>query len=213
MAGNSESAPDVTALVKRLTDWMDGQSVCYASVLMGEAVTTITAQAHRIETLKSALSECYRLVEPVAASDSAEWQAAHAVEAVRRQAADVARLEAERAQQDEYRKACEAMIREHATAADIFQPGGRFHARANLLLGRSAVVDGIAWLVKELDAAETRAREATAEGWKQALEACARSLEAGADAGGRQTETGRVLVVSADTFREHAKRLAAEGRR
>lgn len=62
-------------------------------------------------------------------------------------------------------------------------------------------------------AAEARAREAEAKGWAFALEACARSLEAGADAGGRQTETGRVLAVSADKFREQAKRLAAQGRR
>lgn len=65
-------------------------------------------------------------------------------------------------------KACEAMIREHAEAAAIFQPGGRLHDRANLILGRSSVVEGIAWLVAQLDQSDAAVREARAETWEAA---------------------------------------------
>lgn len=56
--------------------------------------------------------------------------------------------------------ACEHMIRQHAEAAAIFQPGGRLHERASLPLGKSSVVEGIAWLVAQLDAADARVLDA-----------------------------------------------------
>jgi hypothetical protein len=78
-------------------------------------------------------------------------------------------------QAERHINACESMIREHSEAASIFQPGGRFHRRADLSLGRSAVVDGIAWLVRQLDQAEQRRDEALRSVWKRVeLEAAER---------------------------------------
>ncbi len=45
------------------------------------------------------------------------------------------------------------VLREHAEFGGLFQPGGRFHKQADLVLGGSAVRDGGAWLVAEFDKA------------------------------------------------------------
>jgi hypothetical protein len=44
-----------------------------------------------------------------------------------------------------------AVIREHNEFGALFQPGGRFHRAADLPLGRSAVMEGGRWLVKQYD--------------------------------------------------------------
>lgn len=77
-------------------------------------------------------------------AELAELRAALAAETTARQEA-----ERERDEQKRHISACETMIREHAEAASIFQPGGRFSGI--LMLGRSSVVEGIAWLVAEYD--------------------------------------------------------------
>jgi phage host-nuclease inhibitor protein Gam len=54
-------------------------------------------------------------------------------------------------------------VQQHAEAAAIFQPGGALHKEADLPLGASCVVDGIAWLVKERDALRRQVETLTAE--------------------------------------------------
>jgi hypothetical protein len=57
----------------------------------------------------------------------------------------------------------DAVLRRHAEASACFQVGGDLADRANLLLGDSTVVDGIAWLRAELAKAERERDEARAK--------------------------------------------------
>lgn len=50
----------------------------------------------------------------------------------------------------------DSVLRQHANAAVCFQPGGDLYKRADLPIGSSTVVAGIAWLRRELEAAEAR---------------------------------------------------------
>lgn len=69
--------------------------------------------------------------------------------AIRDAAAALSGLTRALAERDAYITQCENMIRRHAEAAAIFQPGGRY--AGVLLLGRDSVVEGIAWLTAALD--------------------------------------------------------------
>lgn len=118
------------------------------------------------------------------------------------------------ASRDKYIDACESMIRQHAKAADIFQPGGRFHECASFLLGDSAVVAGIAWLTAEYDrltaalTAERAAREEAGRNYNGACQTIARMHEA---ATGRSGEAPiRGVVEDLADMRAERDALAAQ---
>lgn len=43
-----------------------------------------------------------------------------------------------------------SIIKEHANAASIFQPSGKYHKEADLPLGSSCVIEGIAWMDQQI---------------------------------------------------------------
>lgn len=67
-------------------------------------------------------------------------------------AADAERHQAEIDANDKHIFVAEHIITQHGEFGGLFQPGGRFHRVANLMLGGSAVVDGGKWLVEQYDA-------------------------------------------------------------
>lgn len=102
----------------------------------------------------------HEVVEPPATTDpkvTGPWPDVEAVPIVgfglMYQAADVNReIATERQQHAEQIAVYDRILREHNEFGGLFQPGGRFHEEADLMLGRSAVVEGGNWLIEQLDA-------------------------------------------------------------
>ncbi len=111
----------------------------------------------------------------IAVNKTARVYLADVVESAR--AAEAAQHRQAIAAKDAHIKAVEGVLREHGEFGDLFQPGGRFHREANLLLGGSAVADGGRWLVARLAAVEAERDNQ----YTQAVEATQRALLAEAE--------------------------------
>lgn len=134
----------------------------------------------------------------IAVNKTARVYLADVVESAR--AAEAAQHRQAIAAKDAHIKAVEGVLREHGEFGDLFQPGGRFHREANLLLGGSAVADGGRWLVARLAAVE-----AERDRLKAALQDVVYTI-----AGWRTGSIGSIGNVHVGSFDvEHLARLRA----
>ena len=109
--------PETQTLVDRLREWVDGQSVTYASVLMEDAAAALTSLARDLSQAHAWLGECYAMTgaDP---DDNEDWRLApHAVEEVQRLSRDLETARQERdAAQSNYDGACRTIALMHEAA-------------------------------------------------------------------------------------------------
>lgn len=131
---------ETQALVRQLWEWVDGQSVTYASVLMQDAAAALTALARDLETARQERDALHaqatalghvpyldRMQELAAARDEARKLAENYVQMLANERA--ANLAAVRAARAETLRKCAIALREGACA------GGAHTTTGHVLLG------------------------------------------------------------------------------